>query len=208
MIENNNWAWILLKNRLCCRIHRMKQLHKGDELTLAWYQGSFEIRIQAKQIKILTEFKVSFIVRKMISFLIIWMIVNLQDIQPPTYPQPWCPIALAIPIIDQEIATILRGPNLWIKSTKLTINSPSLSNYTLISKKMKKSIIHIQLKNKSYSNRMLYPQLETKKLQMVKSRRSRLQDRQPSQFINRFQRLRSILRSGNSNKIWLPTFEA
>ena len=91
---------------------------------------------------------------------------------------------------------------------KLTINSTSLSNYTLTLKKMRKSIIHIQLKNKSCSNRMLYLQLETKKLQTEKLPRNRLQDHQWYQSTNRFQRLRSILQSGSFNKIWLLTCEA
>jgi len=136
------------------------------------------------------------------------MIVSLLDIQPQTYRQPWCPIASVSPITDPEIATIRRGPNLLIKSMKLTINSTSLSNYTLTLKKMRKSIIHIRLKNKSCSNRMLYHQLETKKLQTEKLQRNRLQDHQWYQFTNKFQRLHSILQSGSFNKIWLLTCEA
>ena len=160
----------------------MEQIRRSlpkDELTLVCFRDKWETKFLEQQMKILTEFKVSLqiieIVRKMILFLIIWMIVNLHVIPLATYQQPWCQIASVTQITDQETATIQGEINLGINNTKSTVNlrisTTNLNNCTLILMKIKKYIIHTRSKNKSSFNKTLYPQLATKKLRMTKFRK-------------------------------------
>lgn len=143
----------------------------------------------------------------MILLSIIWMTVNHLATLPPTCHQRWCQIVSANPITDLEIATTRSDPNRWTRNMILIANLMSLNNYTWTSRKMIKSIIHIPSKNKNFSNRMLFHLLVTKKRQMEKMLQRRRWDHQRFLFINKFQRLRSILQNGSYSKIWWRIWE-